>query len=195
MLVKDWMSTEIIWVDESASIQEALKLMKSHGIRHLPVRNEEGKLTGWITDSDLRGVLIASMLEEINVKDVMIVNPISINPSDHLEDAARIMVEQKIGGLPVIEKDHLVGVITVIDVLKAFLAMFGALEKTVRIDFTLPESIRTDLSKLASIVEAAGGRIKSVCKFYGNQYSIHLEEGNTSKITEVLKKQGVIVEQ
>ncbi len=191
MLVKDWMTTDVIWISEKAPIQEALKLMKNHGIRHLPVMDKDGNFSGWITDSDVRGVLIASMLEEINVNDVMIRKPIFISPSDHLEDAARIMVEQKIGGLPVLEGKKLVGVITVVDVLRAFLGMLGTLEKTERIDFSIPSSSHIDISTIANLIENSGGRVRSICKFYSDQYSVHLDKGDVRKITETLKDKGI----
>ncbi len=191
MLVKDWMTSDVIWINEEAPIQEALKLMKNYGIRHLPVMDKDGGFVGWITDSDVRGVLIASMLEEISVSDVMIRKPISISPSDHLEDAARIMVEQKIGGLPVLEEGKLVGVVTVVDVLRAFLEMLGTLEKTRRIDFSIPQSSHIDISTITNLIENSGGKIRSICKFYSDQYSVHLDEGDARKITETLRSKGI----
>ena len=88
MIVSHWMSTDLVTVRKEASIQEAMALMKGESIRHLPVVDQKMNLVGWITDADLRGVLIASMLEELTLEDVMIRKPFTIHPEMALEEAA-----------------------------------------------------------------------------------------------------------
>ena len=77
MLVARRMSRNPIAILPEASIQEAIELMKEHSIRHLPVVDGEERLVGWVSDTDLRGVFIASMIEELTVGDVMIADPIT----------------------------------------------------------------------------------------------------------------------
>ena len=84
-------------------------------------------MVGWITSRDLREVLLASMLEEIKVGDVMVQAPLSVTADTEVEEAARLIHEHKIGGMPVMEGDKLVGVITMLDLISAFITMLGLL--------------------------------------------------------------------
>ena len=118
MLVARRMSRNPVAISPDASIQEAIKLMKKHSIRHLPVVSKEEHLVGWVTDTVLRGVLIASMIEELNIGDVMIADPVTVSATDFLEQAALLITKHKIGGMPVLEDGKLVGVITVVDILE-----------------------------------------------------------------------------
>ena len=137
MIVRDWMTTDVVTTTKEASVQDALKLMKRHSIRHLPVVEADGTLVGWVTDADLRSVLIASMLEELSVEDVMVRRPITVSPEDSLERAAQRTLENRIGGLPVVEGQKLVGVITVVDILSAFISMLGLMQSSSRLDVKL----------------------------------------------------------
>ncbi|MCX7822338.1 MAG: CBS domain-containing protein [Syntrophobacterales bacterium] len=203
MLVKDWMTKEVVWIRPEATIQDALKMMKHYSIRHLPVKEGDGTFVGWITDSDVRSVLIASMIEQLTVSDVMVREPYVASPEDHLEDVAFVMITKKIGGLPVLEGDQLVGVITVIDVLRAFMEMLGGLESAGRIDIVCRSNGDYDLAKIIDIVHNSGATVVSVCTFAGdsgsnesppgNLYSLHVKGKNFSELLEKLKAQGVIV--
>ena len=104
MIVRHWMTTKVVTIRKEASIQEALAVMQQGSIRHLPVVDANNQLLGWVTDADLRGVLIASMLEELTLEDVMIRRPFAATPEMALEEAAHIILEKKIGGLPVVEE-------------------------------------------------------------------------------------------
>ena len=115
--------------------------MQKHQIRHLPVM-EHDRMVGWITSRDLREVLLASMLEEIKVGDVMVQAPLSVTPDTEVEEAARLIHEHKIGGMPVMEGDRLVGVITMLDLISAFITMLGLLKSSSRLDLLLGEPAR-----------------------------------------------------
>jgi len=170
MLVRDWMSKDVVWIRPEATIQDALKMMKHYGIRHLPVKEGDGTFVGWITDSDVRSVLIASMIEQLTVADVMIREPYIASPEDHLEDVAFVMITKKIGGLPVLEGDRVVGVITVIDVLKAFMEMMGGFESTGRIDVVCKSDDDYDLARVIEIIQNCGATVLSVCTFFGRSW-------------------------
>ena len=116
MLVGQIMSQKIVTISPDKRVGQALKLMQKHQIRHLPVM-EHDRMVGWITSRDLREVLLASMLEEIKVGDVMVQAPLSVTPDTEVEEAARLIHEHKIGGMPVMEGDKLVGVITMLDLI------------------------------------------------------------------------------
>ncbi|HEX9882660.1 MAG TPA: CBS domain-containing protein, partial [Desulfobaccales bacterium] len=108
MLVGQIMTREVATITPDKSVGQALKLMQKFNIRHLPVVQHH-RMVGWITSRDLREVLLASMLEKITVGDVMVQAPITVTPDTSVEEAARLVVEHKIGGMPVVEGDRLAG--------------------------------------------------------------------------------------
>jgi acetoin utilization protein AcuB len=137
MKVGEWMAREVVTVNKEQSIQQCSDLMKAHSIRHLPVV-KDGKLEGFITEGDIRQVLLASMIEELTIEDVMISNPITAAPDTDIEEAAKIIYYNKIGGLPVVdEEDYLVGIITVADIMASFIELMGVLRSSSRIDVIL----------------------------------------------------------
>ncbi len=128
--IRGWMSTPAITIPLDAQISEALALMHEHSIRRLPVVNNRGSLCGIITDGDIRGadalrptgedrVDIATALRHSLVIDVMTLHPIAVTPDTGLRDAALLMLDNKIGGLPVIEEEAVVGIVTESDVFEA----------------------------------------------------------------------------
>ena len=133
MKIKNWITTEVITVSPETSVKEAFGLMKSLGIRHLPVINKQGALKGIVTDRDLRRPKISDVFkswhdlyrinDEIQVEDVMVGPVITANQDDTIQEAAKLMVENRIGALPVTDiQKKLVGIITESDVLRAFVA-------------------------------------------------------------------------
>lgn len=133
MKVKNWMMVDPVTIERTKLIQEADELMKKHSIRHLPVVDGE-QLVGFITQTDLRQYFFPSMVEDIPVHDVMTVNPITINASSSIEQAARLIHDYKIGGLPVMDKKKLVGVITASDIVSGFIEVMGLLQASTRLD-------------------------------------------------------------
>ena len=106
MRVGQIMHKKLITISPDKRVGQALKLMQKHNIRHLPVVKDHD-MVGWITSRVLREVLLASMLEVITVGDVMIEAPITVSPDTSVEEAARLIYEHKIGGMPVTEGDKL----------------------------------------------------------------------------------------
>ncbi len=136
MQVKNWMIKKVVTISKNDHIVEALSLMKKYSIRHLPVV-EDKILMGLITESDLRQVMIPSLMEEMRLDQVMIKNPVTIGPEESLEEAARLIYRYKIGGLPVVDKGKLVGILTTPDILTAFIQLMGVLEASSRLDIQL----------------------------------------------------------
>jgi acetoin utilization protein AcuB len=91
-----------ITITVNTSISEAIELMKINSIRHLPVVAEDNTLLGFITLADLKQGLIPSMLGDLNLRDLMIKDPITVGPEDDIETAAQLIYNHKIGGLPVV---------------------------------------------------------------------------------------------
>jgi acetoin utilization protein AcuB len=128
MKVKDWMTREVVTVSPEMSVKEAFLLMKKHHFRHLPVVKKD-KLVGFVTDRDLRRPAISDVFkewndlyrlsDEIHVEDVMIADVMKVTPDMDLKAGAAIVLKKKIGALPVVEGDRIVGIITIYDFLKA----------------------------------------------------------------------------
>ncbi len=187
------MTANPVTITKDASVEEAIQLMKTRFIRHLPVVDGD-KLVGWITDANLRGALFPSMLEDLTIEDVMIHDPIAVEASESIEAAARLLVENRIGGMPVLENGELVGVITVIDLLNAFLIMLGILQSSSRIDVK-PGTSQGAIDSISSIIEKENGEIISVCLVpqksgVGQIYSFRLGRCDAEKIVEELEKEG-----
>jgi CBS domain-containing protein len=122
--IRYWMRTPALTINLAAPLREALALMREHDVRRLPVVLDTGELRGIITDGDIRGaevlradgldpVDIADALGRIKVYEVMAEHPITIVPENGLREAALLMIENKIGGLPVVDDANMVvGIIT-----------------------------------------------------------------------------------
>jgi acetoin utilization protein AcuB len=195
MLVGQIMSTRIITISPEKRVGQALKLMQKYQIRHLPVM-EKNHMVGWITSRDLREVLLASMLEEIKVGDVMVQAPISVTPNTDVEEAARLIHEHKIGGMPVVDGDRLMGVITMQDLISAFIAMLGLLKSSSRLDVLLdrrPEA----LEAATSLIKEAGGQVINVAlgpiQEDRRPYYFRLEKTDLEPIVNTLKQRGYTV--
>lgn len=128
--VVDVMTKDPLTIGPSETVGEAEELMTENGIRQLPVvKNSD--LIGIITDRDVRSFLAGSSVSPPNereqalrtqVSDLMTTNPLTLAPDDELQDAVELLVEQKIGGVPVVDAaEGLVGIVTYVDVLRCFL--------------------------------------------------------------------------
>ncbi|UCE83504.1 MAG: CBS domain-containing protein [Deltaproteobacteria bacterium] len=193
MLVARRMSRNPVAISPSASIMDAIELMKKHSIRHLAVVDREERLVGWVSDTDLRGVLIASMIEELTIGDVMISDPITVSSSDVLEQAAFLITQHKIGGMPVLEDGKLVGVITVVDILEAFIDIMGVLASSSRLDVQLGDS-RDAFQEVSRIIREYNGEIISVGILSQESteriYSFRIEKCDTEPLRQALEAQG-----
>ncbi len=134
MKIKSWMHPSPITISREALLQDAQKLMKENDFRHLPVVDEDDNMVGFITESDLREFSFPSMVDDIPVHQVMVINPITINQNSSVETAAKLIHDYKIGGLPVLDKKKLVGIITLSDLLAAFIELLGLLKSSTRLD-------------------------------------------------------------
>ena len=162
MIVGKRMTKEPITVEPGDLLSRAAHKMQAGGFRRLPVV-DNGKLIGIITDRDLRQH--RGHLGEIKIKGVMTENPITVTSATTLEESAQILLERQIGGLPVVDDGHLVGIITASDVLRAFLDIMGASQGgTTRIDLIL-EGEERSLVEATRIVAREGGEILGIGSF------------------------------
>ena len=131
--IRFWMRAPAITINLAASVSEALVLMRDHDVRRLPVVIDTGELHGIITHGDIRGadvlraggfdlLEIGEVLRRIKVYEVMSQPAITVTPATGLREAAQLMIENKIGGLPVVDADNrVVGIITESDLFEALM--------------------------------------------------------------------------
>jgi len=182
-----------ITIKPNASIQEAIELMKVNSIRHLPVVTGKKQLKGLLTLADLKQGLIPSMVADLTLVDLMIKNPITVNPDDDIEIAAQIIYKKKISGIPVVKNSQLVGIITETDILRAFIDMMGILNASSRIDISIGDE--PDAFKRAvHIIHDKGGDIINVgqaAKKKGKRiYYFRLSSCKTRILKNALEKEG-----
>jgi len=178
MLVRERMSRNPVTVQHDVSITEALKVMRENQVRRLPVLDDEGGMVGIVSEKDL---LYASpspatslsiyelhyMLTHLKVSELMTAEVRSVAPDVPLEEAARIMADNKLGGLPVMESGRLVGIITETDIFKVFLELLGAREKGLRLTIEIPER-KGEIARLTTEIARLGGNILALGTFLGD---------------------------
>ena len=165
MFVRNFMSSPVVTLPSSTRAIDALELMQAKKIRRIPVL-EDGRLTGILTLGDLQSVL---GLQEHSVRraatklsDLMTRAVRTVAPDDPLERAARVMLDHDVAGLPVVEGERVVGIITESDIFLAFTRIMGIVERGVRVVLTIPDGV--DLMKTLSR-RTAGMAVKSVAAY------------------------------
>jgi acetoin utilization protein AcuB len=125
MVVRDYMSSKVITTDPQCAVADARTLLRKHRIRQLPILHKD-RLVGIITDRDLRSTPAATQ----TVSEIMTAEPTVIRPTAPIDEAAQLLRKLKVGALPVVEHRKLVGIITTVDVLDAFVEFCGVTEPT-----------------------------------------------------------------
>jgi acetoin utilization protein AcuB len=172
MLVMDWMSKEVIMVDADDSMQDAMKLLKDHDIKMLPVMAKQ-KLVGIVTDRDLKRSSASDattleihellyLISNIKVKEIMTKNPITVPVDFTVEETAQVLLKNKISGAPVVDpKGNIVGTITKEDLFRAIISLTGVDQKGVQ--FALQSEDRPgSITELINIIREYDGRIMSI---------------------------------
>ena len=193
MKIKSLMIPDPITITEKAAVQDAIELMKGNAIRHLPVVSEDKTLKGFVTLSDLKIGLIPSMVADVSLSDLMIKDPITIESDGDIEEAALLIYRHKIGGMPVVEKGKLVGIITESDILRAFIDMMGILTDSSRIDVAIDKKAGS-LKQAFHVIHDNGGDIINVGitaeRSQKRTYYFRLSSCKTEVIKKALEKEG-----
>ena len=169
MFVREYMTPDPFTITADVSVPQALHLMRDKKVRRLPVLDGRGKLVGIVSDKDLLHASpspatslavweMNELLAKLKVEKVMTREVISVSGDTPLEEAARIMSDRKIGGMPVMEDQSLVGIITETDLFKVLLDMLGGRRSGVRVAVSVPDAKGT-LAKVTNAVFGAGGDI------------------------------------
>jgi acetoin utilization protein AcuB len=193
MKIQSLMIPDPITITADASISDAIELMKINSIRHLPVISEGNVLEGFLTLADLKQGLIPSMLGDLTLKDLIIKEPITVDPDAEIETAAQLIYKHKIGGIPVVKDGRVMGIITATDILRAFIDMMGILSATSRIDVAMGQ--KPDAFKRMTLVIAEnGGDIINVGMTVQDSskrvYYFRLSVCKTEIIKKALEKEG-----
>ena len=170
MLVKDRMTRQpLVVVTPGTSVIEAQRLMQDHNIRHVPVVTEQHNLVGLLTrETMLQAVPWSAaslstletqyILSKLTAGKVMIRDVITVSETVAVEEAARIMVDHKIGCLPVLREGALVGIITDIDLLSTTMEMLGARRPGLRLSVMVPYRVG-EIARLSAAIAAIGGNV------------------------------------
>jgi acetoin utilization protein AcuB len=180
MFVGDRMSRPVISVSPDAPINDVLIMFKKEHIRRAPVM-KDGKLVGIVSEGDLLNASPSSattlsvwemnyLISKVKIKNVMTKKVITVGKDTPIEEAARIMADKKIGGVPVMDSDRVVGMITETDLFKVFLELMGARDKGIRVTATI-EDKPGELAKVTKAIADAGGNFVSFGFFAGEDTS------------------------
>lgn len=177
MLVKERMSKPVIFAAPEMPILEALTLMRREHIRRTPVIRE-GKLVGIVSDKDILNAgpsdattlsiwEVNYLVSQIRVKDIMTREVLTVAEDTPIEEAARMMADNKIGGLPVMRNGRVVGLITETDLFKILLELMGAREGGLRVTAIIPDTVG-ELAKITGAVAECGGSFVAFGQYAGD---------------------------
>ena len=205
MFVKLWMRSEVITVAADKTIADACRLMDEHRIRRIPVIDQENKLLGIISKEDLKKALPSAvdasldetsraLANQVKVKTFMTRTPVTVSPTDTLEKVATLMRRHKIGGIPVIESDLLVGIITESDIFDAFVEILGKPDKYTRIEMSISHDAAS-IYKVFEVLAAYETPIHNIaiCNSHSQQtkaVTLRIESEHSVEIIDELWKTG-----
>jgi acetoin utilization protein AcuB len=145
MIVEQMMNTNVLTLQPSHSIKDAIDLLRENKIRHLPITNEEGVVVGVLSDRDIKDATPSNLRENQQndiyatpIEDIMTKNPLIGHPLDFVEEVATIFYDQKIGCLPIVSSGKLVGIVTETDLLYKYIELTGAHQPGSQIEVRVP---------------------------------------------------------
>jgi acetoin utilization protein AcuB len=201
MLVGERMTRNPLTTRPDTTVTEALEVMRREKVRRMPVVDRKGRLVGIVAEKDLLYASpspatslsvweINTLLARLTVAEVMKKQVVTVTEDVFLEDAARIMADNKIGSLPVVRHGNLVGIITETDLFKVFVELFAARQHGVRLTMLIP-AVKGELAKITGQIASLGGNILALGTFLGEDPSnaictIKVEDVNKDELVTVL---------
>jgi acetoin utilization protein AcuB len=172
MLVRDWMTKNVITLGLKTTVIDAAEVMRTKKIRQFPVIDEQGMLAGIVSDRDIRDAMpskylpgdaaVGGSLAKLRAADIMTAEPLTVNPLTPMDMAANVLQRHKFGGLPVVdEAGRLVGIITVADVMRFLCTASGVQRGGPQIAFRL-DAKPGPLAELLEFMRTQGVRFTSV---------------------------------
>lgn len=145
MLVEQMMNTNVLTLQPTHSIKDAIDLLRENKIRHLPITSEEGLVVGVLSDRDIKDATPSNLIENQQndiyatpIEDIMTKNPLIGHPLDFVEEVATIFYDQKIGCLPIVSSGKLVGIVTETDLLYKYIELTGSHQPGSQIEVRVP---------------------------------------------------------
>ena len=176
MLIREVMHPDPVTVSPDARLKDAYKLMEEQNIRHLPVVDNE-TIVGIVTDRDLRlatSLLSKSPYDTDSAVEKVMSHPVqTTHPSDPIEIATRTMRELKIGCMPVVEDNKLIGIVTGMDLLDALLRLTGIHQPSGRLDVRLSDK-SGELARLTALIAERKVNIHSILTYPDKNHKIRL---------------------
>lgn len=201
MFINRIMTHNPITIRPETTVTEAQAILKREKIHHLPVLDKSNKLVGIVTEKDLLYASpspattlnvyeMSDLLSKLKIEKVMTKSVFTVTEDTLMEDAAHLMVDKNIGGLPVMRSDILVGIVTESDIFRLFIEFFGTRRKGFRVTALVPEE-RGKLAKMTSAIAERGGNIISVGTFLGDDVTssvilVKVEDIEREKLQEAL---------
>lgn len=176
MLVKNWMSKPAITIDLEASMNDAIKLLKTHNIKMLPVM-EKGKLVGIVTDRDLKRASASDatsleihellyLISKIKINEIMTKKPITVPEDYTVEETAEILLKHNISGVPVIDQYRdVIGTITQNDIFRILISLTGVAKRGIQFGLEV-EDRPGSIKEVTDIIREYGGRMASILTSY-----------------------------
>jgi len=197
MLVRDVMTSDPITIRPQGDPRAALGLCKSGQFRRLPVVDGEGHVVGIVTRGMLERFLATAppptiQARQHGISQVMATPVITVSPDDPMEEAARLMVAHKVGSIPVVEQDRLVGIITETDIFKEFVEILGGQTTALRLTVIVPD-VPGSLARVVNAVAGLRGNIRSAiilpCEDTGcRAVTLWIEGLNREGLTEAVAR-------
>jgi acetoin utilization protein AcuB len=176
MLVKNWMSKPAITIDADASMHDAIKLLKNHNIKMLPVM-EKGNLVGIVTDRDIKRASASDatsleihellyLISKIKIREIMTKNPITVPQDYTVEETAEILLKHNISGVPVVDQfSDVIGTITQNDIFRILISLTGAEKRGIQFGVEV-EDRPGSTKEVTDIIREYGGRMASILTSY-----------------------------
>jgi acetoin utilization protein AcuB len=176
MLVKNWMTKKVVILNEDDSMEEAIRLMKQHSIQMLPVMKGQ-KLVGIVTDRDLKKASASDattldvhelhyLVSKLKIKNIMTKDPITV-PFDYtVEEAAEVLLHNKISGAPVVDGEgKIIGTISKEELFKVLISLTGIEKRGIEFAFEV-EDRSGSIKEVADVIRKYGGRMASILTAY-----------------------------
>lgn len=145
MLIEEIMIKDVITLSPTNTARDALQTMRENKIRHLPIVEKDGTVVGIVSDRDLKNVVPSTLLGGMDnskynplLAEIMTTNPILGHPMDFVEEAAVLFYDHKIGALPIVSTNKLVGIITETDLLYKYIELTGAHQPGSQLEVRVP---------------------------------------------------------
>ena len=170
MIVRDWMTASVEMVRPDDDVATVREVLRRRQIRQLPVVAAE-RVIGIVTDRDVRGVTDATTI----VETVMSPSPLTTTPATPVEVAAALLRTRKIGALPVIEGDRMVGIISESDLLSGLVELCKVLEPTTTLELECDDDPNAP-KRIRHILEHHGGRVAwmTAVRAHGGRQRVNL---------------------